>query len=200
MAIIITGMIIYIKEGKTEGYDLRKIGEDVKVTGTLMEGNKYFFTTKVNLGKEVPISYSMMEIKLYTEIEYDHKEKDYVLKNPDIEVIPIGCEGRAQGGKYISKNEYSMGYEFGIKPNEIYSETMAVGFAKNLLKNQNIKVNKIIAVDSYSKINSINDLKRVKDNNKMVAVYYSTLEQYFSQWYHIKFKLTSEKEGIFSVN
>jgi len=200
ISIIITGTIIYIKEGKSEGYDLKETKEDIMVTGTLLEGNKYLFTTRVNLGKDIPISYSMMEIKLYTEIEYDDKEIDYVLKNTDMEVIPIGCKEKAFGGKYTGKREFKMNYEVATKSNEIYSETMAVGFAKNLLKNENIKINKITAVDSYSKINSVNDLKRTKNNNLMVAVEYSTLEKYFSQWYNIKFRLTSKNEGIFSVN
>lgn len=200
MAIIITGMIIYIKEGKSEGYELKKTKEDIMVTGTLLEGNKYLFTTRVNLGEEVPVSYSMMEIKLYTEIEYDDKEIDYVLKNTDMEVVPIGCKEKAFGGKYTGKREFTMNYEVATKSNEIYSETMAVGFVKNLLKNENIKINKITAVDSYSKINSINDLRRTKNNNLMVTVEYSTLEQYFSQWYSIKFRLTSKNEGVFSVN
>ncbi|SHJ75775.1 hypothetical protein SAMN05444401_3817 [Clostridium amylolyticum] len=200
ISIIITGTIIYIKEGKSEGYDLKETKEDIMVTGTLLEGNKYLFTTRVNLGKDIPISYSMMEIKLYTEIEYDDKEIDYVLKNTDMEVIPIGCKEKAFGGKYTGKREFKMNYEVATKSNEIYSETMAVGFAKNLLKNENIKINKITAVNSYSKIDSINDLKRTKNNNLMVAVEYSTLEQYFSQWYNIKFRLTSKNEGTFSVN
>lgn len=197
--IIFSGVIFFNVTKVSEGYDVNKIGSSIEVTGELTKDNEYRFHTNIQLGEEEPLSYSILELNLYTQIEFDKNANKYILKNPKLEIIPIACEQYDKQKKYLTVTEYSANYQFGIKAYQSFKQTMAVGYAKLLSNNKNIQINGIESIDSHSKINTVSSLRRATDNNVNVVIDYNTLEQYFSQWYNIKFDLISDKKGVFNI-
>lgn len=196
---IFLGVIFFNVTKVSEGYDVNKIGSSIEVTGELTKDNEYRFHTNIQLGEEEPLSYSILELNLYTQIEFDKNANKYILKNPKLEIIPIACEQYDKQKEYLTVTEYSANYQFGIKAYQSFKQTMTVGYAKLLLNNKNIQINGIESIDSHSKINTVSSLRRATDNNVNVVIDYNTLEQYFSQWYNIKFDLISDKKGIFNI-
>lgn len=199
VAIIILGSAFYSNTKAYKGYEVNKIGSNIKVIGELIKDNQYRFRSNIMLGEKEPLSSSILELNLYAQVEFDNNTNKYVLKNPKLEITPMGCEQYDKQQEYLTQTGYSANYQFGIKPNQSYNQTMAVGYAKLFLNNKNIKINSIKSVDAKSKINSVSSLKRAKDNNVNVAIDYNSLEQNFTQWYSVKFNLTSDKEGEFII-
>lgn len=195
---IFSGVTFYNVNKISKGYNVNKLGS-IEVTGELISGNQYRFHTNVLLGKEIPLSSSILELNLYTQIEFDKNANKYILKNPKLEITPIGCEQYDKQQEYLTTNEYSVNCQFGIKPYQSFKQTMAVGYAKLLSNSKNIQINNIKNTDSQSKINTVSGLRRSKDNNANVEIDYNILEQYFSQWYNIKFNLVSDKKGVFNI-
>lgn len=197
--IIFSGITFYNFTKTSKGYAVNKIGSSVEVIGELIKDNEYKFHTNIQLRETEPYLSSILELNLYTQVEFDQTANKYVLKNPKLEITPIGCEQYDKQQEYLTPTGYSANYQFGIKPNQSYNQTMAVGYAKLLANNKNIKINRIKSTDSHSKINTVSSLRRATDNNVNVVVDYNTLEQYFSQWYSVKFNLISDKKGIFNT-
>jgi hypothetical protein len=198
--IIFSGTAFYSSTKASKGYEVNKIGSNIKVKGELIKENQYRFHSNIMLGEKEPLSSSILELNLYAQVEFDNDTNKYVLKNPKLEITPIGCEQYDKQQEYLTPTGYSANYKFGIKPNQSFNQTMAVGYAKLFLNNKNIKINSIKSVNTESKINSISSLKRAKDNNANVAINYNSLEQYFTNWYCIEFNLISDKEGEFIIN
>ncbi|MBC8061057.1 MAG: hypothetical protein H7Y18_10355 [Clostridiaceae bacterium] len=192
--IVIIGLVVYGNKTSIKGYEVNQCKSDIKISGTLVNGNQYNFHTFIQLGNEIPFTSSILELNLNTEIEFENKINKYILKNPKIEVNTIGCHVYTKDKQYINENQYSENYQFGVSPNETFKQTMAVGYAKLLLNDKNIKVNKVTSLESYTRINSISDLRAANDNVVKVAVDYTVLNQYYTQWYNVTFKTISDKE------
>lgn len=197
--IIFLSITFYNVNNISKGYDVNKIGRSIEVTGELIKDNEYRFHTNIQLGEKVPLSSSILELTLYTQVEFDKNANKYILKNPKLEITPIACEQYDKQQEYLTTTEYSANYKFGIKAYQSFKETMDVGYAKLLSNNKNIQINEIKSTNSQIKINNLSSLMRTTDNNVNVAIEYNTLEQYFSQWYSIKFNLISDKKGAFNI-
>ncbi|WP_040211084.1 hypothetical protein [Clostridium polynesiense] len=138
-------------------------------------------------------------MKLYAQIE-EGKDKDkFILENTKLEVNPIGCREYDKGAEYIKENLYSKNFQFGIRPNERFEQLMAFKYTKFLSENKNIKINRVDNINSLYKIKSLKSLQGTDGDNR-VLVDYNTLEQCFSQWFNVTFKLNSKTEGEFIVS
>jgi len=197
--IIFLGITFYNVTKISKGYDINKIGRSIEVTGELIKDNEYRFHTNIQLGEKVPLSSSILELNLYTQVEFDKNANKYILKNPKLEITPIACEQYDKQQEYLTTTEYSANYQFGIKAYQSFKQTMDVGYAKLLSNNNNIQINEIESTNLQSKINTVSSLRMETDNNINVVIDYNTLEQYFIQWYSIKFNLLSDKKGVFNI-
>lgn len=197
--IILSCITFYYVTKVSKGYDVNKIGSSIEVTGELIKDNEYRFHTNIQLSEKGPISSSILELSIYTQVELDKNTDKYILKSPKLEIIPIACEQYDKQQEYLTAMEYSANYQFGVKAYQSFKETMKVGSAKLLSNNKNIQINGIEETDSHSKINTVSSLRRATDNNADVVIDYNTLEQYFSQWYSVKFNLISDKKGVFNI-
>lgn len=189
--------ILYDNTKVIKGYTSNKIGSKIEVKGELIKDDEYKFHTYIFLGEEVPFSSSILELQLYTQMDMDKHIDKYVLNNPKLKVNAIGCEQYHKQQEYFDVNGYSANYQFGIKPNETFKQTMPVGYAKALLNSKNIKIEN---ASSPHKTYSISSLKKEADNNIDVTMNYKILNQYFTEWYNIKFQLLSDKKGVFIVS
>ena len=183
----------------SKGYDVNKIGRNIDVTGELIKDNEYRFHTNIQLGEKAPLSSSILELNLYAQAEFDRNTNEYILKNPELGITPIACEQYDKQQEYLTTTEYSANYQFGVKFHQSFKQTMDVGYAKLLSNNNNIQINEIESTNLQSKLNTVNSLRRESDNNVNVVIDYNTLEQYFNQWYSIKFNLLSDKKGVFNI-
>ncbi|QAA33657.1 hypothetical protein C1I91_19575 [Clostridium manihotivorum] len=198
--VAISGSMLFSYSRVSKGYELNKIGSNTKVIGELIKDHQYKFHSNIVLGNDGALAASILDLSLCADIEFDASTNNYLLKNPKLQITPIGCEQYDKEGEYLTSTSCSANYKFGMKPNQAFKQTIDVGYAKLLLDNKNIKITNIRSEDPKININSISDLKRFKDNNADILIQYNTLQQYFTQWYNIKFNLTSDKEGVFSIN
>lgn len=195
--VLMVSLIININK-PVKGYSINKAGNDINVKGNIINDDELSFHTFVKLGEEEALSSSIIEITLRTQIELDNSTDKYVLKNPKLQVNPIGCD-QYDKEEYIGEATCSANYQFGIKPNESFKNTIDIGIAKELLDSKNIRIDRITSESDLKKINSIDSLKKSNENNSKVTVEFTTLNQYYTGWYNIKFKPTASNEGTFMV-
>lgn len=121
--IIFSGITFYNVTKTSKGYDVNKIGRSIEVTGEVIKDNEYRFHTNIQLGEKVPLSSSILELNLYTQVEFDKNANKYILKNPKLEITPIACEQYDKQQEYLTTTEYSANYQFGIKAYQSFKQT-----------------------------------------------------------------------------
>lgn len=186
--------------GGIKGFELNKVAEEIKCLGTLINDKEYKFSTYVQLGAKDITFPSIIKLDFKGGIEFNKETNRYDFKNPKLEVIPIGCQQYAKEKQIITNSEYSANYEFGVKANESFKHDLEIGVAKVLIDGKWIKVKSAKSINTYNKINSVDDLMSSKDNSANVTVDFNNFNNYFTCWYNIRVKSISNNEVVFSVN
>lgn len=181
-----------------QGHELSKRNTTILVEGILNNENKYEFSTVVKLEDYDNVTGAMLKIKLITEIKLN-SSNEYVLENSKLYVEPIGCNIYTMDNETIEGTSLTQNYQIGVKQNEEFNQSMEIGYAKLLIDNKNIRINSISSIDDDLNIDTIKEVKKFKDNSKILLLNFTNLDNYFSIWYRIKFELNSKDKGTFTV-
>lgn len=122
-----------------------------------------------------------------------------MLKNPKLQVTPIGCYECEKTPIIVRGTKCSQNYRVAANDDKILITTMDIGCGKLLLQNTNIKINQVNPINSSSNVNSVKRLKKAKNDYEKIVLNYNTEGFSFDQWLNIEFKVVSDKEGVFYV-